>query len=64
MSKASQRIISEADLRKKRYAHGKKAAIEDKYSRAYGLGGYVGSYYPRCMAWRKGFLSNGGKKFW
>lgn len=65
MGKAAQRKVSQLDLKKKRYAHGKRAAIRQKYNLdGRHSFGYSGTWYPKCMAWRKGFLTNGGTKFW
>lgn len=54
MSKTSQRFQSMKDLKQKRYDHGAICANYDAFS----------AWYPKCMAWRAGFLRNGGKKLW
>jgi hypothetical protein len=57
MSKTAQRLKTRKAEAHKRYLHGaNQAKTQDDTS--------IMVWYPRCMAWRAGFLQHGGKKFW
>lgn len=56
MSKTSQRKKQEDRNRQKRFEEGAKSARKNKELPEW--------YYPNCMAWRAGWLSEGGEKFW
>lgn len=67
MSKNSQRKTSEKENSKKRYEDGvRQAQVQKDNAEWYDLKRKECPvpYYQNCMAWRKGFLSSGGVKFW
>jgi len=64
MSKTMQRKISARNEKHRRFLHGAKQAKAQLELCKDELFGCSLEWYPRCMAWRAGFLKNGGKKFW
>lgn len=64
MSKTMQRKVSARNEKYKRFLHGAKQARAQHNMDKDKSFSYTLEWYPKCMAWRAGFLKNGGKKFW